>query len=56
MLGDVLWLENKARFKLGSLWGKGRKEGAVTNFGTLLCERLTNAKFAHFPSSFSGDT
>lgn len=52
MLGDVLWSENKARFKLGSLWGKGRKEGTVTgmtNFRTLLCERLTNAKLAHLP-------
>lgn len=58
ILGDVLWLENKAHFKLGSLWGKGRKEGTVrgmTNFRTSLCERLTNAKFTHLPPHFSGD-
>lgn len=57
MLGDVLWLENEARFNLGSLWGKGRKEETVvgmTNLRTLLCERLMKAEFAHLPPILVG--
>jgi len=52
MLGDMLWLENTAGFKLGSLCGWGRAEGTVADrigFRALLCKRLKSAELAHLP-------
>lgn len=52
MLRDMLWLENTAGFKLGSVCGQGRAEGTVADrigFRALLCKRLRSTELAYFP-------